>query len=116
MLAADFDCRSGKSDRRQSQGPLPRELPSVACQSPRVTEPCSGYSVTGLSFLQGSYGVVKLAYNENDNTYYVSIPVPIRSTAPSAVRVRIRPFYSGPLEGSHAPILQMEKWGREGIG
>lgn len=32
-------------------------------------------------FIQGSYGVVKLAYNENDNTYYVSthtsLPAPI---------------------------------------
>jgi hypothetical protein len=27
-------------------------------------------------FIQGSYGVVKLAYNENDNTYYVSITIP----------------------------------------
>ena len=28
-------------------------------------------------FIQGSYGVVKLAYNENDNTYYVSIHFPL---------------------------------------
>lgn len=28
-------------------------------------------------FIQGSYGVVKLAYNENDNTYYVSICIPL---------------------------------------
>lgn len=26
----------------------------------------------GSTFCQGSYGVVKLAYNEDDNTYYVS--------------------------------------------
>lgn len=35
-------------------------------------------------FIQGSYGVVKLAYNENDNTYYVSIhftPAPPRPPA-----------------------------------
>lgn len=29
-------------------------------------------------FIQGSYGVVKLAYNENDNTYYVSTHIPIQ--------------------------------------
>lgn len=28
------------------------------------------------SLPQGSYGVVKLAYNEDDNTYYVSIVNP----------------------------------------
>lgn len=30
-------------------------------------------------FLQGSYGIVKLAYNEQDDVHYVSIKPSIRS-------------------------------------
>lgn len=37
-------------------------------------------------FIQGSYGVVKLAYNENDNTYYVSIHSPL--PAPPLTKVK----------------------------
>lgn len=35
------------------------------------------------AFFQGSYGVVKLAYNEDDNTYYVSPSSTIRVLVPA---------------------------------
>lgn len=56
-----------------------------------------GLSLTGphgCAPLQGSYGVVKLAYNEDDNTYYVSCARPL-----SPQRV------GGMAEGDRSPLL-----------
>lgn len=55
---------------------LPSELQTVAWQGPHLTEHGFWLVHHMRLFVQGSYGVVKLAYNENDNTYYVSIPIP----------------------------------------
>uniref|UniRef100_A0A452TKD6 Calcium/calmodulin dependent protein kinase kinase 2 n=1 Tax=Ursus maritimus TaxID=29073 RepID=A0A452TKD6_URSMA len=54
---------------------------------------------------KGSYGVVKLAYNENDNTYYVSRPPP-RGTRPAPGGC-IQP--RGPIEQVYQEIAILKK-------
>lgn len=57
--------------------------------------------------MQGSYGVVKLAYNENDNTYYVSVQ-PLLGTVPF-LRVAWSPRHR--KEASHPSL-----GGEAGVG
>lgn len=45
------------------------------------------------AFFQGSYGVVKLAYNEDDNTYYVSPSSTTRVLVPEPELSYLRPGF-----------------------
>lgn len=104
MLAANLDYKNGKSNRMQSQSTLARELQSVSWQSPHLIEHDFWRVHPMCLFIQGSYGVVKLAYNENDNTYYVSTPIASKEkplsqhSAPSTQLPALSSQHSAPIE------------------
>lgn len=65
-------------------------------------------------FIQGSYGVVKLAYNENDNTYYVSTPIASKEkplSQHSAPSTQFPALSSNRGLGICAPILLLDCFG-----
>uniref|UniRef100_A0A4W5R665 non-specific serine/threonine protein kinase n=1 Tax=Hucho hucho TaxID=62062 RepID=A0A4W5R665_9TELE len=98
---------SGRKLSLQERGTYPSGRSGGAHVSPRVVRrPTVESKRVSISDAEGSYGVVKLAYNEDDDKHYVSRPPP---RGPKAAVQGEQPKVLGPLERVYQEIAILRK-------